>query len=336
MLSDVAGTGTAGRRHDRDRVVLVAGVAALVVLAVISTFVGVSSVTPAAVLRGDDRAVDLLLTSRLPRTAAVVLAGSSMAVMGLTMQALTRNRFVAPSTAGTLDAAVLGLVVVSIVAPSSPIVVKMLVAVGFALAGTGVFLLLLQRLRFTDIIVVPLVGLMLGAVLNAAAVFLAYREGLLQTLITWISGDFSGTLAGRYELLYIVGALSLVTYWYAERFTLAGLGRDFAVNLGLDHGRTVLLGLVLVAASSAVVVVVVGELRLLGLVVPNLVTLILGDRLRRVLPVAAVAGAVLLLAADIGSRTVRHPFEVPVGVVLGVVGGVGFLALLVRRRDALA
>lgn len=312
---------------------LASGVGALVALAIVSTFIGVSSVTPAAVLRGDDRAIDLLLTSRIPRTMAVILSGSALAVAGLTMQTLTRNRFVAPSTAGTLDAAVLGLIIGAMYAPGAPIYARMLIAVGFALAGTGLFLVILQRLEFTDIVVVPLIGLMLGAVLNAAAVFLAYREGLLQTLITWISGDFSGTLRGRYELLYIVAALTIVTYWYAERFTLAGLGREFSVNVGLDHGRTVLIGLTLVASSSAVVVVVVGELPLLGLVVPNMVTIVLGDRLRRVVPVAAIAGAVLLLAADIGSRTVRYPYEVPVGVILGVIGGVGFLFMLLRSRS---
>lgn len=255
-----------------------------------------------------------------------------MAVAGLTMQTLTRNRFVAPDTAGTLDAATLGLVLGAMYVPSAPIYLRMVIAVVFALAGTGLFLLLLQRLQFRDIVVVPLMGLMLGAVFNAASVFLAYREGLLQTLVTWISGDFSGTLRGRYELLYVVAALTILTYWFAERFTIAGIGRDFAVNLGLDHGRTVLIGMGLVASSSAVVVVVVGEIPLLGLVVPNIVTLALGDRLRRVLPVAAVAGAILLLLADIGSRTVRHPYEVPVGVVLGVVGGFAFLAIVLRSR----
>ncbi len=324
--------GGQGRQTGTGHTPLVAGAGLLIVVATASLFVGVSAVSPADVLRGDELATEVLWTSRVPRMAAVVLTGSAMSVAGLIMQSLTRNRFVAPSTAGTVEAAALGLLLATLWFPGAAIGWTMAVAAAFGLAGTGIFLLLLQRIRFADSIVVPLMGIMLGAVFQGITVFLAYRHDLLQSLVTWMHGDFSGTLRGRYELLYLVGALTLVAYVFADRFTVAGLGRDIAVNLGLDHRRTVVIGLAIAAVVSAVVVVVVGTIPFLGLVVPNLVTLAAGDHLRRVLPATAIGGAVFLLLADIGSRTMRSPYEVPVGTVVGVVGGAVFVVLLLRSR----
>ena len=87
-----------------------------------------------------------------------------------------------------------------------------------------------------------------------------------------------------------------------------------------------------VAVITAVVVVTVGAIPFLGLVAPNVTTMIVGDNIRRVLPVTALTGAIVLLLCDIVSRTIRYPFEVPVGTVMGVVGGVIFIGLIVRTR----
>jgi iron complex transport system permease protein len=239
---------------------------------------------------------------------------------------------VAPSTAGTIESATLGLLVATTVFGAASVAAKMGVAVAFALAGTVGFLVLVERLRFADMIVVPLVGIMFGAVIGAATDFFAYRADLLQTLSAWTNADFSSTLRGRYELLYLVAVLGLVAYRYADRFTVAGMGRETSVNLGVDHRRTVVVGLAIVAVVSAVVVVVVGAIPFLGLVAPNLTTMVVGDNLRRVLPVTALSGALFLLVCDIVSRTIRYPYEVPVGTVVGVLGGTVFVALIARSR----
>nr|WP_157577087.1 ABC transporter permease [Saccharomonospora iraqiensis] len=311
---------------------LVAATIGLVVAATGSLFVGVTELTPAGLLRGDDDQLLVLWESRLPRLLAVLLAGSALSVAGLIMMSLTRNRFVTPSTAGTAESAALGVLVATVFFGAESVGVKMLVATAFALAGTYVFVLILRRLTFADIIVVPLVGIMFGGVLGAVTTFFAYRADLLQTVTAWTSGEFSGVLQGRYELLWITGGLTVLGYLYADRFTLAGLGRDFAVNLGVRYDRVVTIGLVLVSAMTAVIVVTVGNIPFLGLVVPNLVTLLLGDNLRRVLPVTALGGAFFVLVCDVLGRTVRYPYEVPVETIAGVLGGGVFLALVLRAR----
>ena len=306
--------------------------AALGALSAGSLFIGVSDVGIVDLLRGEPSRMLLFMESRVPRLAAILLSGSAMGVAGLMMQSLARNRFVAPSTAGTVDAASFGILVAAIWFAGASVLVKMTIAVVFALGGTALFLGLIQRLRYADIIVVPLMGIMLGGVIQAAATFLALRYDLLQSLSAWTNGDFSGVLRGRYELLYLVGGLTVIAYLFANRFTLAGMGRDAAVNLGVNYERVLYGGMALAALVTAVVVVVVGAIPFLGLVVPNLVTMTMGDNLRRVLPATAVGGAFFVLLCDILSRTIRYPYEVPVGTVVGVLGGVIFLSLVLRSR----
>ncbi len=112
----------------------------VLVLAVASLFVGVSDVSLKSLLEGDARALQVLLVSRAPRTLALILAGSGMAIAGMIMQMLARNRFVEPSTVGTVESATLGILVITIFAPNAPVIVKMAVAAAFAMAGTALFI----------------------------------------------------------------------------------------------------------------------------------------------------------------------------------------------------
>ncbi|MBB5960649.1 iron complex transport system permease protein [Saccharothrix tamanrassetensis] len=321
-----------GRRWEVRERHLALAVLLLVPAAFASLFVGAGELSPLDLLRADSGAALLLLESRLPRLLAILLAGTAMSVAGLVMMHITRNRFVSPSTAGTTESAVLGVFVATAFLGAESVMVKMVVALGFALLGTLFFLWVLRRLTFADVIVVPLVGIMLGGVITAVTTFFAYRADLLQSLSAWTNGDFSSVLRGRYELLWLTAAVTVGCYLYANRFTVAGVGRDFAVNLGVHYDRVVNLGLFLVSATTAAVVVTVGNIPFIGLVVPNLVTLLLGDNLRRVLPVTALAGAAFVLACDVVGRVVRHPYEIPVETVAGVVGSVVFLLLVLRVR----
>lgn len=304
---------------------------ATLAVAVLSLFVGVSDVTPASILN-DDRAAQVFLASRLPRTLALVLAGTSMAVAGLVMQMIVRNRFVEPSTAGTTESAGLGLLIVTILAPGWPLMAKMAVAAVFALAGTALFLRILRMVPLRDVLLVPLVGIMLGGIIGAVTTFFAYRFELLGSLNAWTMGDFSGVLRGRYELLWIGGVLAVLAYLAADRLTVAGMGRDFTVNLGMNYRAAVVLGLVIVALVSAVVLVSVGAIPFLGLIVPNIVSMAIGDNMRRSVPWVAITGAAFVLVCDIIGRTLRYPYEIPISMVVGVVGAAMFLMLLLRSR----
>lgn len=303
-------------------------------LALVSLLTGVSDVSLSTLFDWSEgtRASQVLVISRVPRTLALILAGSAMSISGMIMQMLARNRFVEPTTAGTAEAAILGLLSVTILAPGWPIFGKMAVASIFALAATAIFLAILRRIPLRSVLMVPLIGLMLGGVINAVTTFIAYRYDLLQSVIAWTVGDFSGVLRGRYELLWLSAGLTFAAYLAADRFTLAGMGEDFTTNLGLNYRRVIVLGLTIVALVTAMVVVSVGVVPFLGLIIPNIVSLIMGDNLRRATPWVALGGAGFVLACDIVGRLIRFPFEIPVATIAGVIGAALFLSLILRQR----
>mgnify|MGYP004522431931 CR=1 FL=1 len=312
---------------------VLAGVATLL-LAFVSLFVGVSDVSLGSLQSGalDGRALQVLLASRVPRTIALLLAGGSMAIAGLVMQMVVRNRFVEPSTTGTMESAGLGFLLVTLLAPGWPLLAKMSVSAAFALAGTALFLRILRAVPLRDVLLVPLVGIMLAGVIGAATSFIAYRTNLVASLLAWQMGDFSGVLRGRYELLWIGFASAAFALLAADRMTLAGMGKDFSTNLGLNHRAIVTLGLVIVAVVSAVVLVTVGTIPFLGLVVPNVVSLLIGDNMRRSVPWVAIGGSAVVLGCDIAGRLIRFPYEIPISVVMGVVGSLAFIVLLLRTQ----
>jgi iron complex transport system permease protein len=313
---------------------LLLAIAATIILAIISLFVGVSDVSIGSLLSSapEDRPMQVLLISRIPRTLSIILAGASMAIAGLVMQIVVRNRFVEPGTVGTTESATLGFLVVTLLAPGWPLMGKMLVAAVFALLGTFLFLRILRAVPLRDVLLVPLIGIMLAGVIGAVTTFIAYRVGLLPSLLAWSTGDFSGVLRGRYELLWIGLICGVMAYVYADRFTVAGMGKDFTTNLGLNYQGVMTLGLVIVALVSAVVLVSVGGIPFLGLIVPNVVSLMVGDNMRRTVPWVAVMGAGFVLACDIVGRLIRAPYEIPISVVVGVIGSMVFLYLLLRTR----
>lgn len=309
----------------------IAGLALLLGLMLCSLFVGASQMTFAS-LWHDAEMREILFISRFPRTAALVLAGSAMSVAGLIMQMLTQNRFVEPSVTGTTQSASLGLLLVMIFAPAAPVMMKMVVATLFALLGTALFMLLIQRIRQKSSLMVPLAGIMLGAVFSSVTTFLAMKFDLLQSLGGWESGDFSSVMSGRYELLWGVGAITLLAAVIADRFTVAGMGREFSVNVGLHYHQIMLTGMAMIAMISGVVIVVVGVLPFLGLIVPNIISMVMGDNLRRTVPWVALLGAALVTACDIIGRLIIHPFEIPVSALLGVLGAAIFLLLILRGK----
>ncbi|WP_428944766.1 ABC transporter permease [Pantoea sp. FN060301] len=309
----------------------VTGLAALLGLMTWSLFVGAGQMTLQGVWRDADMR-DIFLISRVPRTLALLLAGSAMSVAGLIMQMLTQNRFVEPSIAGTTQSASLGLLLVMIFSPAAPVLLKMGVATLFAMGGTALFMLLLQRMRIKSPLMVPLTGIMLGAIISSVTTFLAMEFDLLQSLGGWESGDFSGVLQGRYELLWIVGALTLLAMLIADRFTVAGMGKDFSVNIGLNYQYILLAGMAIVSVIGGVVVVVIGALPFLGLIVPNIISLAMGDNLRRTIPWVALCGGGLVVFCDIIGRLIVYPFEIPASVILGVIGALVFLYLLLRNQ----
>ncbi|WP_405373922.1 MULTISPECIES: ABC transporter permease [unclassified Microbacterium] len=305
---------------------LALGVAAVGALIALSLSIGVYDVFGAA------DGGEMFAITRIPRTVGLVLAGAALAMCGLVMQLLTQNRFVEPTTTGTTEWAGLGLLLVMLVLPDAPLMVRMVGAVGMAFVGTMLFFLFLRRVMLTSSIIVPIVGMMLGAVVGAVSTFIALSTNMLQSVAIWFTGSFTSVLRGQYEPLWIVLVVVVAVFLVADRFTIAGLGQDVATNVGVNYERVVLVGTVLIALAAGVVTVVVGNLPFLGLIVPNVVSLIRGDDLRSNLPWVALGGVALITTCDILARVVNAPFEVPVSLILAMVGSVVFIGLLLRQR----
>ncbi|MBS4175640.1 ABC transporter permease [Bacillus sp. FJAT-49736] len=302
------------------------------VLALISLFVGVKNITPFDLFHLSEEQQDILLISRLPRLISIIIAGISMSICGLIMQQLSRNKFVSPTTAGTMDSARLGILVSLILFSSSTMLEKIIVASIFALAGTFIFMKILDKIKFKDAIFIPLVGLMLGNIISSITTFFAYKQDLIQSISAWLQGDFSMVMAGRYEMIYISIPLVFIAYLFANKFTLAGMGEDFSTNLGLNYRLVVNIGLVIVALSTASVLLTVGTIPFLGLIIPNIVSIYNGDNLKKNLFQTALLGANFLLFCDILGRIIIYPYEIPIGLTVGVLGSAIFLYLLMRRR----
>ena len=317
------------RTRGRERLVdgkLLIGIGAVALLLVVSLFTGVYDVL------GAEGGGEMFAITRIPRTIALVLAGAAMSMSGLIMQLMTQNRFVEPSTTGTTEWAGLGLILVMVLVPSAGLLTKMGVAIVFSFVGTMVFFLFLRRVTLRSSLIVPIIGIMLGAVVGSVSTFVALQFDALQNLGVWFAGSFTSVLRGSYEVLWIVLLVGVAVFIVADRLTVAGLGEDIATNVGVNYQRVLLMGTGLVAVATGVVTVVVGNLPFLGLIVPNVVSMIRGDDLRSNLPWVCLLGIAIVTVCDLIGRTIIMPFEVPVSLILGIVGAAVFILLLTRQR----
>ncbi|MBV7282703.1 MULTISPECIES: ABC transporter permease [unclassified Corynebacterium] len=294
--------------------------------------VAVAGLLVASLLVGVHDTSEMLNITRIPRTIALVLAGAAMALSGLVMQLLTQNRFVEPTTTGTTEWAALGLLFAMIIFPNPSLTVRMVSAVVFAFVGTVVFFLFLRRVSLRSSLIVPIVGIMLGAVISSISTFVALQVNMLQQLGIWFAGSFTSVLRGQYEVLWLVAFVVVAVWILADRLTAAGLGQDLATTIGVNYNRVLLIGTLMIAFATGVVTVVVGNLPFVGLIVPNVVSMIRGDDLRSNLPWVCLLGIGIVTVCDLIGRLIIMPFEIPVSVILGIVGAVVFIGLLLSHR----
>ncbi|WP_245985803.1 ABC transporter permease [Maritalea myrionectae] len=298
-------------------------------VATLSLFVGVIDLDPQRLLNPAE--LELLMISRLPRTLAVLITGSALAVCGTIMQLLVRNRFVEPMTAGTGQGAMLGILIAILYFPTTPLIAQISIAAATALVSSIGLMLIVTRLPASKPLYIALVGLIYGGIIGAGVTFVAYQADLLQYIEIWTTGEFSGVLQGRYETLWVAAIVALLAYLIADQFAIVGMGRTTAISLGLNYNQVVVLGLITISIVTALTVVTVGMIPFVGLVIPNIVSRLYGDNARRTLPITAFFGASLVLVCDIIGRLVRYPFEIPVGTIMGVVGALIFLWILYGR-----
>lgn len=306
----------------------------LLILSILSLFIGVIDLDTLSLLSGDVRQLRILIISRLPRLLALLCTGIGMSVAGLIMQQLCMNKFVSPTTGATISSAQFGILLALLFMPDSTLWGRALFAFAAAVSGTWGFVWFIQRIQFKDIVMVPLVGIMFSNIIGGITNFLAYKFEMTQALSTWLTGHFSLVLKGRYELVYLAVPLVILAFLYANHFNIVGMGRDFSKNLGVNYNVILFMGLTIAAMITASVVVVVGAVSYIGLIIPNVVSLFKGDKIRGTLADTALFGALFVLVCDMAGRIVIAPYELPIELIIGIIGSILFIMLLFYRlRD---
>ena len=303
----------------------------LLILSILSLFIGVIDLDTLSLLSGDVWQLRIFIISRLPRLLALLCTGIGMSVAGLIMQQLCMNKFVSPTTGATISSAQFGILLALLFMPDSTLWGRALFAFAAAVAGTWGFVWFIQRIQFKDVVMVPLVGIMFSNIIGGITNFLAYKFEMTQALSTWLTGHFSLVLKGRYELVYLAVPLVILAFLYANHFNIVGMGRDFSKNLGVNYNVILFMGLTIAAMITASVVVVVGAVSYIGLIVPNVVSLFKGDKIRGTLADTALFGALFVLVCDMAGRIVIAPYELPIELIIGIIGSIFFIMLLFYR-----
>nr|WP_317359172.1 iron chelate uptake ABC transporter family permease subunit [uncultured Tyzzerella sp.] len=304
----------------------------LIILSIISLQIGVKDFSLIGALFKNPDDVFLVTISRLPRLLAIIITGAGLSIAGLIMQTITNNKFVSPSTAGTMEWCKLGVLISILFFGGQHKLIKILLAFIIALVGNFLFMLILKNLKFKNSLMVPLIGMMLGNVVSALTSFIAYKYEIIQNISSWLQGNFSTVIKGNYEILYLGIPTAIIAYIYSNKFTIASMGEEFSINLGLNYQKIVTIGLVLVSFITSLIVVTIGSIPFVGLIIPNLVSMTKGDSIRNTIFDIAILGAIFVLACDIIGRIAIYPYEISVSTIISVLGSLIFLFILFKKE----
>lgn len=304
----------------------------LVVLSGCSLFVGVTDIDPSTLLWDrEGMEAKIFLLARIPRLLAILCTGIGMSVAGLIMQQLCMNKFVSPSTGATIQSAQFGILLSLVCFPGIGLWGRVLLAFAMAILGTWIFVWFIQRIQFKSAVLVPLIGIMFGNVLGGITNFIAYKFEVTQQLTTYFVGSFSLIIQGDYELVWLAVPLVVIAFVFANYFNIVGMGRDFSRNLGVNYDLVLFLGLTISAMITASVVTVVGQISYIGLIIPNIVAMFRGDRIKGTLVDTALLGALFVLVCDMIARSVIRPYELPIELIVGIIGSLMFIAMLIYK-----
>lgn len=306
----------------------------LILLSLLSLFVGPLDIDPGTLFHGkDSMELKIFLLARIPRLLAILCTGVGMSVSGLIMQQLCMNKFVSPSTGATIQSAQFGILLSLVFLPGLGLWGRVLLAFSMAILGTWIFVWFIQRIQFKNAVLVPLIGIMFGNVLGGITNFIAYKYEVTQQLSNYFVGSFALIIRGNYELVWLALPLVLLAFIFANYFNIVGMGRDFSQNLGINYKLVLFLGLTIASMITASVVTVVGQISYIGLIVPNLVAMFKGDRIKGTLVDTALLGALFVLVCDMVARTVISPYELPIELIVGIIGSILFVGMLLYKLN---
>ncbi len=287
----------------------------------------------------------IILQIRLPQSLAAVAAGAGLAAAGVSMQTILRNPLGSPFTLGISNAAAFGAALsvmifgtgvmrssaadaVSITNPwgtTSAAFCCSMLAAGIILA--------VARLRRSSPKVMVLTGVALGSLFSAGTMFLQYfaDDTQLAAMVFWTFGDLA---RADWAELSVIGSITLfgLIFFFFNRWNYNALssGDDTARSLGVPAGRIRMTGMTIASLMTAVIIAFVGIIGFVGLICPHIVRRLVGDDHRYLMPASAIAGAILLLAADTTARIMLAPHVLPVAILTSFTGAPLFLYLLIR------
>jgi iron complex transport system permease protein len=331
-------------RRDLARVILLFGVPSIVVCALAPTF-GSVNVSLARALDGSipfDRNVDaqILFVARLPRAAAGIVVGATLATAGVVFQGLLRNPLATPFTLGVSSGAALGAMLAITFNWSfgaGPLAAVPLTSLAGALGAVLVvyWLATLRRRRALSTSVLLLAGVTLNAFFSALILFVQYFADFADAFraIRWMMGDLD---VGGYDSILaaipLLAPAAIAFAWLPRPLNVLALGPEAAAARGIDVTRAQRVAFFSASLATGAAVSIGGPIGFIGIVVPHLVRLMVGADHRLVLVASTLFGAAFLVLCDTLARTLLAPIELPVGVVTALIGGPFFLWLLISRR----
>ena len=273
----------------------------------------------------------IVIELRLPRVLSAMLVGAGLAIAGATFQGILRNPLADPYVLGTASGAALGAAI-AVLIPVRLLFLEIGLLNVLAFVGALVTVGVVYRVgRSGGLTGLLLTGYAVGSLLAAGLAMAMYLSGAnLRQIFSFLLGGFDGASWLRLATalpIVVVGAIAIVARSRALNGLL--LGDETAAHLGVDVRRERAILLALASLVTAAGVAISGLIGFVGLLVPHLVRMVTGPDARRVLPVSAVAGAVLLGAADLVARMAG---DIPVGVVTALIGAPVFVLLLRRTR----
>ena len=329
---------TSSTRNKKIPRLFAALICALLIAAVLSLALGPVSVAPwkvvAALFGGNDGSAEarIVLYARLPRICGCILAGAALAVSGALTQSVLANPLAAPSTIGVNSGAGLAAALCCAVAPGSLALVPVAAFTG-AMAAALLVLFIAERTGAAKITLV-LAGVAISNILSAGVdAIVTFAPDALNAYSDFRIGSLANLTLERLAAPAVVTALALIAaFSLTNELDVLMLGGETARSLGLNAGRMRVVLLAVSAALAGAAVSFSGLLGFIGLVAPHMLRRFTGDESRYLLPACALGGAALLLVCDTASRLLFAPYQLPVGIMLSLIGGPFFIWLLLKQR----
>ena len=287
----------------------------------------------------NDVNIKIIRDVRIPRAVAAALVGGFLAVAGAIMQGITRNPIAEPSVMGITQGATFMIAVAFVLQRIYPNLVigsfglMIFAFLGASISGLLVYFVSSRSARKVDPVKLALAGTALGTLLISLAMGISMYFNLSQQLSFWISGGLVSAKWQGVNLLFIVGGIAFIgSIIMAPKITILSLGEEVAIGLGQRTNLVRFICLMIVIALTGASVSVAGNIVFVGLIIPHIVRMIFGTDHKKIIPISALLGAIILIWADVLSRALIKGTEIPIGIVISIIGSPLFVWLMIKKN----